>query len=119
VDDAKLPDPGKGWDITAWQEADGWYFSLVIGTNRIKTCDEVKIHSSTVTNGFVVSLALPNLVAVKAVLTRIAAASTDSFVSFCNGGCGDVGCALDKVPSEVVEDLKLYATAVGLKLNGG
>ncbi len=117
VDDAKIPPAGKGWDIAAWLEADGWHYSLVLGTNRIKTCDEVKIHTSTITDGTVVSLAMPNLVAVKAALTRIAAGGTDAFVMLCDRGCPDIGCQLDTVPAEIVQDIAAFATAVGLTLN--
>lgn len=117
VDDVKIPPAGKGWDIAAWLEADGWHYSLVGGTNRIKTCDEVKIHTSTSTNGTVVSLALPNLVAVKAALTRISAGGTDAFVMLCDRGCPDIGCQLDTMPAEIVQDIKAFATALGLTLN--
>jgi hypothetical protein len=111
VDDVKITNAGKGWDIAPWLEADGWHYSLVPGTNRIKTCDEVKIHTDTT-----LGLALPNLVAVKAVLTRIAAGGTSTFVVLCDGGSADIGCQLDSMPAETVKDLTAFATALGLTL---
>lgn len=32
----------KGWELYSWNENGQWFYSLLIGTNRIKTCDEVK-----------------------------------------------------------------------------
>jgi hypothetical protein len=32
----------KGWELYAWQDGGGWKFSLLVGTNRIKFCDEMK-----------------------------------------------------------------------------
>lgn len=112
VDAIPITEGGKGWDIASWLESDGWHFSLVPGTNRIKTCEEIKIHTNST-----YSYALPNLVAVKSALTRIAAGGTGQFVSLC-GSCGDIGCALDPLPTETVDDLKRFANAVGLTLNG-
>jgi len=31
----------KGYELYSWQEGEGWYFALVVGTNRIKTFDEI------------------------------------------------------------------------------
>ena len=32
----------KGYELYSWQEGDQWKFSLLIGTNREKTLDEIK-----------------------------------------------------------------------------
>ncbi len=31
----------KGYELYSWQIEGDWYFTLVVGTNRLKTCDEV------------------------------------------------------------------------------
>jgi hypothetical protein len=31
----------KGWDLYSWQERNEWHFALMIGTNRLKTIDEI------------------------------------------------------------------------------
>ncbi|MBN1259719.1 MAG: hypothetical protein JXB35_03475 [Anaerolineae bacterium] len=31
----------KGWELYSWQEAGTWQFTLVPGTNRLKTWDEI------------------------------------------------------------------------------
>ena len=31
----------KGWELYSWRMQGAWYFSLVVGTNRLKTFEEV------------------------------------------------------------------------------
>jgi hypothetical protein len=31
----------KGWELYSWQEGDTWHFSILMGTNRIKSYEEV------------------------------------------------------------------------------
>jgi hypothetical protein len=31
----------KGYELYSWQEGEVWYFSLLVGTNRLKTPDEI------------------------------------------------------------------------------
>ena len=35
-------DAMKGYELYSWQERDQWYFSLLIGTNREKTLEEIQ-----------------------------------------------------------------------------
>ena len=39
--DAKLPHSMKGYELYSWKSHGEWYFSLVVGTNRLKTFNEV------------------------------------------------------------------------------
>ena len=32
----------KGWELYSWQEGNHWMFSLLWGTNRLKSCNEIK-----------------------------------------------------------------------------
>lgn len=37
----------KGWELYSWQEGDNWYYSILTGTNRTKTYDEVTSYKPT------------------------------------------------------------------------
>jgi hypothetical protein len=37
----------KGYELYSWQDDDQWYFSVLIGTNRNKTLDEIRSPGST------------------------------------------------------------------------
>ncbi len=37
----------KGWELYSWQEGGSWHFSVLTGTNRLKTLAEVKSEANT------------------------------------------------------------------------
>jgi len=37
-----LPESMKGYELYSWQEGSQWKFSLLVGTNREKTLDEIQ-----------------------------------------------------------------------------
>jgi len=42
----QLPESMKGYELYSWQEGNQWRFSLLIGTNREKSLDEIKSHDT-------------------------------------------------------------------------
>lgn len=32
----------KGWELYSWKEGDSWQYAMLMGTNRLKTCKEIK-----------------------------------------------------------------------------
>jgi hypothetical protein len=42
TDAAQLAESMKGYELYSWQEGDHWVFSLLVGTNREKTLEEIK-----------------------------------------------------------------------------
>jgi hypothetical protein len=58
---APLPESMKGYELYSWQDGNQWRFSLLVGTNREKSLDEIK---STDT-------ALPGMEALRATLNRV------------------------------------------------
>ena len=41
-DATPLPESMKGYELYSWQEGNQWKFSMLVGTNREKTLDEIK-----------------------------------------------------------------------------
>jgi hypothetical protein len=41
-DATQFPESMKGYELYSWQEGKQWKFSLLVGTNREKTLDEIK-----------------------------------------------------------------------------
>ena len=37
-----FPESMKGYELYSWQEGGQWKFSLLVGTNRLKTLEEIK-----------------------------------------------------------------------------
>jgi hypothetical protein len=49
-DATPLAESMKGYELYSWQEDNQWQFSLLIGTNREKTLDEIKSNAATLPN---------------------------------------------------------------------
>ena len=45
-----LPESMKGYELYSWQEGNHWRFSLLVGTNRQKTLDEIKSSDAVLTD---------------------------------------------------------------------
>lgn len=41
-----LPHSMKGWELYSWQKDGEWWFDLAVGTNRIKSAEEIKSSQS-------------------------------------------------------------------------
>jgi hypothetical protein len=48
------PESMKGYELYSWQEGDQWRFSLLAGTNREKTIDEIKSPSAVLLDMYAV-----------------------------------------------------------------
>ena len=42
VPPTSFPESMKGYELHSWQDGDQWNFSLLVGTNREKTLEEIK-----------------------------------------------------------------------------
>lgn len=40
----------KGWELYSWYQQSEWHYSIIIGTNRLKSCDEVLNNRISVTS---------------------------------------------------------------------
>ncbi len=91
----------KGYELYSWQSDDVWYFSLLTGTNRMKTIDEIKD----------AAIRLDDLENLKAELDKLAVGEfvTWSMIQ------GDLSLALP--PEEIVNDIRDYCEHLGLQLN--
>jgi len=56
-----LPESMKGYELYSWQEGNQWNFSLLVGTNREKTLDEIKS----------IDTILPNIDALTSTLEKV------------------------------------------------
>ncbi len=47
IDTLTVPHSAKGWELYSWSNGNEWNYSILIGTNRIKTFEEVTLSNST------------------------------------------------------------------------
>lgn len=66
-----LPRSMKGYELYSWPTGEGWAFTLITGTNRNKTYEEVTTGEAQVERGGWVKLTVEGVEALKAVLARL------------------------------------------------
>lgn len=82
LDLSKFPNPlprsMKGYELVSWQSGGEWNFTLVTGTNRSKTFEELLAPDSSVSADGFVKITVPGVEGIKKVLA-ILPAKTDVF----------------------------------------
>jgi hypothetical protein len=75
-----IPESMKGYEIYSWQEADTWKYTVITGTNRNKTYDEVTTKKNVLTENFV-KLTVGSVATLKVVLGRMSSGTHIIWVS--------------------------------------
>jgi hypothetical protein len=87
----------KGMELYSWQtDGKDWHFSLLIGTNRLKTDEEIKKPEQTITG-------------MKELKERLAKLAKGESVFWKN-------LAAEPIPEEMAEDLKAFCDGIKVKL---
>ncbi len=68
---APLPRSMKGYELYSWREGSEWRFTLITGTNRLKTYEEITTPGDTVTAEGWVKITVTGVEALKALLARL------------------------------------------------
>ena len=71
--DNPLPHSGKGYELYSWpaEQGDGWRFTLITGTNRLKTYEEIVSAEDIVSEGGWVKVSVTGTEGLKALLGQL------------------------------------------------
>jgi hypothetical protein len=106
-----LPHSMKGYELYSWPEDGQWHFSLITGTNRNKTLDEIVSGPDTVAEGGWVHLRVAGIEAVKSVLRRLPENESVTWLASLRES-GGAGISLPQGPA--IDEVSQYARARGL-----
>jgi len=67
----KLPHSMKGYELYSWDEGDQWHFTLITGTNRIKTIEEITSDEDFISEIGWVNIHVVGVGAIKDVLIKL------------------------------------------------
>jgi hypothetical protein len=67
----KLPHSMKGYELYSWSEDDQWHFTLITGTNRNKTLDEITSEEDSISEAGWIKGTVIDVDAVKNVLSKL------------------------------------------------
>lgn len=88
----------KGYELYSWQDGNQWYFSVLVGTNREKTLDEIR-SANTALRG------------VEALTTALEQIPAGQYITWSAKG------TLSFPPNEIIEQVEQVCTDQGLIFN--
>lgn len=105
----------KGYELYSWQADNQWHFTLITGTNRNKTLEEITSGENVVTEDGWVRIHAQGVDALKAVLHRLA---RDENVFWADNRWPPMqGSAMTLPPTAVVDEIKDYCEQLELSLS--
>lgn len=70
-----LPESMKGYELVSWQVGEDWNFTLITGTNREKTFEELMQPDSSISESGFVKITVSGVDQIKEVLAKLPAGS--------------------------------------------
>jgi hypothetical protein len=110
---APLPHSMKGYELYSWPVDEEWHFTLITGTNRLKTVDEITTGQDMLDTGGWVKVSVVGLDTLKAVLRRLPVGESVFWV----GGRYLFFDRLSLPPQAVIDELQVYCQELGLDLS--
>jgi len=106
-----LPSSMKGYELYSWQEKDGWHFTLITGTNRNKTQEEIISGEYFISEMGWVNIHCTGVEAIKAAFGKV---PPGQWVSWRDGAFVSEGDKLTLPPQDIIDNIKDYAMERGL-----
>ncbi len=115
-----LPRSFKGYELYSWPEEGTWHFTLITGTNRNKTVEEVKATDDQLSADGWVRIHVQGVEAIKAVLSRVPAGEW-VFWAGADWASGTLGGGSDITmpPQEIIDAVEQHAEQLGLQFHAG
>ena len=109
----ELPRSFKGYELYSWEEEGQWHFTLITGTNRIKTIEEITSKEDFISETGWVKIQVVGADAIKDVLSRLPEGES---VFWCDelhiGQSPETDLQLP--PEEIADAIQEYANQCGL-----
>jgi hypothetical protein len=111
----QLPRSLKGYELYSWMEDSQWHFTLITGTNRTKTMEEITSEEDFVSETGWVNVHVVGIEAIKVALSKLPQGES---VFWCDelhiGQITEMNIDLQLPPEQIVNDIKEYAVQCGI-----
>ncbi|HEX9897455.1 MAG TPA: hypothetical protein VGA85_07365 [Dehalococcoidales bacterium] len=111
----KLPHSMKGYELYSWLEDSQWHFTLITGTNRTKTLEEIISEEDFVSETGWVNVHVVGIDAIKTALSKLPQGES---IFWCDelhiGQTTETNINMQLPPTETLNDIKEYAEQCGL-----
>ncbi len=111
---AKLPHSMKGYELYSWLEDGQWHFTLITGTNRNKTPEEIISREDLISEAGWVKIHVVGVDAIKAVLTKFHEGEEISWLAGMREQADPTIVNIQFPPETTVNNIKEHAKQCGL-----
>ncbi len=113
-----LPEAMKGYEMVSWQSGSDWNFTLITGTNRSKSFDELMSPDSQVTADGFVKITVSGIDKIKQVLAMLPAQTEVFWTGMDLSGSVPEGTLYFSYPDKIIKDeLINFSAKQDVKLN--
>jgi hypothetical protein len=111
-----LPRSMKGYELYSWEQGGEWHFTLITGTNRNKTLEEVTSTTPSVSADGLVHIHVVGVEALKGVLSRVPPSEFVTWLAVLHDDSNQMGIVIRLPPDSIVVDIRDHAMSIGLNL---
>jgi hypothetical protein len=108
-----LPHSMKGFELYSWPVDEEWHFTLITGTNRLKTVEEITTGEDVIDAGGWVRISVVGMDALKGALGRLPAGEPVFWV----GGWYLFFDRLSLPPQAIIDEVQVFCQDLGLELS--
>jgi len=110
----KLPRSMKGYELYSWEENGQWHYTIITGTNRVKTMEEITSEEDFISEIGWVNIHVVGLDAVKDVLSRLPRGESVFSCGELHIGEQSGQISLQLPSKQIVDAISVYAEQCGL-----
>jgi len=110
----KLPYSMKGYELYSWQEDSQWHFTLITGTNRNKTLEEIISTVDIISEDGGVRIHVVGVDAIKTVLSRIPHSEEILWLARMREQTEQTDINIQLPPGQIIDTIKEHAGRCGL-----
>ena len=110
----KLPHSMKGYELYSWKENSQWHFTLITGTNRNKTLEEIISHEDFISEAGWVQIQVVGVDAIKAVLSKLPKGEKILWLAGMREQAEQANINILLPPETTIDNIKEHARQCGL-----
>jgi hypothetical protein len=105
----RLPSPAKGYELYSWQQEGRWHFTLITGTNRGKTLDEIVSGENTLSETGLLKISVVGVEAIKDALSKIPIDTGIAWFNEMRNPSDQTGIKIQLPPQEIRDTIRNFA----------
>ena len=111
-----LPASFKGYELYSWQEAGEWHFTLITGTNRNKTAEEIVSAENIISETGWIKISVVGVAKIKTVLSKLPSGESIFWSESLMASIGSTDYNMELPPQFIISEIEGCAANLGLEL---